>query len=903
MPIAKPESCRGCVLESRGTGYAPAVGPAESPLLLVGEALGREEARRGEPFVGPSGELLNRLLGRVNLDRNSVRIDNVVRCQPPNDWLVGAPWEHAAVGRCAGQYLSRSLQEPHQAIVSLGASSTRRLLGLQGRGHKQNDWHGCPTREATSGKLAVPTFHPAYLLRGNQKLIGTVCFDLQVAQEVASGTWQREDAELTVDPSPEWFRAWALEYREACSHRPETAWLAVDIETVRKSGRDEGELDDVAGDAIVRVNFAYHPDHGVTVPFLGQYLHIIRDLLSTPGPKCLWNARYDVPRLRLADVQVLGPILDFMWAWHVLQSDLPRGLGFVAPFYSKFGAWKHLSGTDPGRYAAIDAVQTLRCAFGIARDLESQGMWEVFRRHVVQLDSQCLGPAEEVGLLVDRKELSGFQEKLTKESARLEGEIQKLVPDLLRPRSVWKRDPGPEAGAECLHYQELVQACDSCGAVQVAKTHRCADRKLVPRVQLSEHEVPRWVRLEPFNPASPQQLLDYITWKGLKGGKSKKSKTEQASTDVKVLEGLAKTTKDPFYALVLKFRDVEKVRGTYVEGIADRLGADGRLHPSFLHVPSTLRLSCVNPNLQNITRKESEGEGEPEIWEGFRRCLVAAPGCVLIEVDYSAIEAVLAGWFMGDPNFIRLAKLGIHDYHAGHVTGRPANLSWSDQDLLEHFGETKKRLKATKSNQRDKSKRTIYGTLYGMSAYGLHKTYPELFPNIRAAQDNQNLLYRVCPKLKTWQEAVKDLAWKRRYLGGEDHPFHYRHWFWQVKTLNSYGELVDGEDAKRCVAYYPQSTAAGVIKEAALRATERGGPDYIGEAYFGRTPIRAIVHDSLLVESPLDRAEGLVEALVRNMTREIRELPCPPEWGLGAYLKLGVEAKVGKNWEEMEVQH
>lgn len=915
MPISKPASCGGCSLEFKGTGYAPAIGPPDANILLVGEALGRMEASRGEPFVGPAGEMLSRLLKRVGLERPAVRIDNVVRCQPPNDWLVGAPWEHSAVARCSGQYLAGTLAEPHHAVVALGASATRRLLGLPGKGHKQENWHGCPTVGA-AGKLVIPTYHPAFLLRGNQKLIGVVCWDLQVALQVGMGEWQHEPAELTVDPSAEWFRTWAAAYLLSGQLGQGQIWLSVDIETIRKSGRDEGDLEDVVGDEITRINFAYHPDHGITVPFAGQYLDTIRALLRSAGPKCFWNARYDVPRLRAALCPVSGPVLDFMWGWHVLQSDLPRGLGFVAPFYSRYGAWKHLSGTDPGRYAAIDAVQTLRCAFGITKDLQTQGAWDVFYRHVYQLDSKVLQPAEEIGLLVDKEELSGFQARLSEESARLEGEIQKLVPDELRPRSIWKRDPGPESGATQQIQRELVQCCRSCGAAQIAKTHRCKERELAPRVELLEADVPRWIRLEPFNPASPQQLLQYIEWKGLKGGKAKKAKTDQASTDVKVLQNLAKTTKDPFYGLVLTYRGIEKIRGTYVEGTAQRLagvwddelatyrfpeGCDFRLHPQFLHVPSTMRLSCVSPNLQNVTQDREGSKGT--VAEGFRRCLVAAPGCALVEVDYSAIEAVLSGWFMGDPNFIRLAKLGIHDYHAGYVIGKPADLKWTDADLLAHFAETKAWLKKQGSIQRDKSKRTIYGTLYGMSAYGLHQTYPELFPTIRAAQDNQALLFRVCPKLRDWQEAIRNRAYKQGYLGGQDHPYGYKHWFWLVYTFSAERGRVEGEDAKRCVAYYPQSTAAGVLKDAALRAVCPDDPQYIGQLYYGRTPLRALVHDSILAEVPLDLVDGAVEALVKNMTRPIKELPCPPEWGLGEYLTIGVEPKVGRNWLEMEVRH
>lgn len=878
----------GCSLEAKGTGYAEATGPSTADILLVGEALGRQEAIEGRPFVGPSGQFLDRILRRVGTDRDSLRVDNIIRCQPPNDWLVGAPWERDATQRCVQNYLSKTLCEPHKVVVAVGASSTRRLLDLPSRGHKQDNWHGTVNRDS-AGRSIVPTYHPAYLLRGYQKLLGVVCFDLQVAKEVAAGSYKPEPAELVVDPPADWFRAWTAEYLEALRLQPERTWLAVDIETDHKSGRNEDELDDVAVDPPVRINFSCHPDVGVTVPWAGQYLDSIRKLLAATGVKCFWNIRFDVPRLRAAGMVVGDPSLDFMWAWHFLQSDVPRGLGFVSPFYSHLGAWKHLSGSDPGRYAAIDAVQTLRNAFGISRDLQSAGQWESFYRHVYRLDTTVLYPAEAIGLLVDQERLKAFNDTLEIEGARLETEIQKLVPESIKPTKIWKRDPGLD-GANPVRRTELVQVCKSCSAVEVAKTHRCGDRELKPAVGLEDAQVTRWIQVQPFNPASPAQLLDYLNAKGLKGGKAKGSKTDQESTDKKTLEALAKSTKDPFFNLVLEYRGIEKVRGTYVEGARERSKLDGRLHPQFLHVPSTLRLSCVNPNLQNVTTDRSAEKGS--LATGFRRCLVAATGCKLIEVDYSGIEAVETGWYSGDPNYIRLAKLGVHAYLASILIKKPADLKWSDADLKQHFDQIKKNFK----KDYDRAKRCVHGTNYGLTPIGMVNNYPEIFDR-RSAEATQRLYFEVCPKLAAWQEAVRRRAAKQGFLGGSDHPFNYKHWFWVVYNYNSRTKSwSQGEDSKRCVAYYPQSTAAGVVKEAALALVNPEDPGFIGDLYFGRTPIRALVHDSILVEVPDAKVEEARAKMTSVMERPIRQQPMDPSWGLGEFLQIGVEPKIGSDW-------
>jgi uracil-DNA glycosylase family 4 len=893
MALQKPFGCTGCVLQDKGTGFAPPVGPDNSPIMFTGEALGRQEAVVGRPFVGPSGELLNRLLKKVMLDRESVRISNLVSCQPPNDWLEGAPWEFAAVNHCRKAHFDKVLAEPHKVVVTLGGSATRGILGLSRRGHKQVDWHGSPVREPNDRFWVVPTFHPAFILRGNQKLIGTVLFDIKKAIEVATHGHNKKPTNLIVDPRPDRFAAWV----DLLMASP-SAWLACDIETAQKlAGQDEGELDFDADPRIIRINFAYNGTDGVTVPWTTEYLADIRRLLESPNVKCWWNARYDIPILTRAGFAPTEPNIDFMWAWHVLQSSLPRGLGFVAPFYSDYGPWKHLSAADPGTYAAIDAVQTWRLAEGISRDLVKKGQWESFWRHVYELDTKVLHPAEDVGLLVDTDRLGEFRKKLDGEKKRLTEEISRLVPDSCRVEKVWKREPDPEDNATHVVRRDSTQLCRSCGATEISKTHRCKDKSLTPEVVVGEAEVGRWVRLEPFNPQSPDQIRSYLGVKGLQGGKAKKSKTDKASTDKKTLEALAKSSKDPFFRHLLDHRAVGKVLGTYVDGSYRRLRyqeiEDGqylrteysvqRLHPKFLHKPSTLRLSCVDPNLQNVV---SDRDGSDSLAAGFRSALVPAEGCVLLEADFSAIEAVLTGYFARDPEYMRLARLGVHAYLTSHLIKRPASLSWPDEDLGRYFKELKGKYKA----DYDKAKRVVHGTNYGLGVYGLMQTYPELFPTKASAEKVQKLYFELCPKLPQWHKELRDLAHKQNYLGGDAHPFRYTHWFWQVYIYNSKAQKWGlGDDAKKCVAFMPQSSAAGVIKEACLELLDPASPWYVGEVYEGKTPVRALIHDSILLEVPRRRIDYVLSALTAVMPKPRAGLP-----------SIGIAIKMGENWMEMK---
>jgi hypothetical protein len=266
---------------------------------------------------------------------------------------------------------------------------------------------------------------------------------------------------------------------------------------------------------------------------------------------------------------------------------------------------------------------------------------------------------------------------------------------------------------------------------------------------------------------------------------------------------------------------------------------------------------------------------------------------VFVEVDFSAIEAILTGWFCGDPNYIRLARLGIHAYLLSHLVKQPANLKWSDEDLGKLF----KKLKKQHPVKYHESKITIHGSNFGLTPYGMAQLHPHLF-TVASAKALQTLYFQLTPLLKSWHSNLRQRAHRQGYLGGSDHPYHYKHWFWDV-LFSSNGKVTLGGDAKRVIAFYPQSTAAGIIKEASIKLMTPG-PVYIGDAYHGRTPIRALIHDSILLELPLEGVGEVIRKVVQVMTAPIKVLPCPPEWNLGPYLSIGVSVKIGPTWGQME---
>jgi uracil-DNA glycosylase len=151
----------GCALKETAISLCFADGSAAAEVMLIGEAPGGEEDRRGKPFVGPSGQLLDRMLATIGLDRSSVWITNLIFWRPPGN---RAPTS-AEIATCL-PFLERQIEllRP-KVIVFLGGAAARALLGLQEgvtrlRGRKL----AYPLPDGGSIPVLI-TFHPAYLLR------------------------------------------------------------------------------------------------------------------------------------------------------------------------------------------------------------------------------------------------------------------------------------------------------------------------------------------------------------------------------------------------------------------------------------------------------------------------------------------------------------------------------------------------------------------------------------------------------------------------------------------------------------------------------------------------------------------------------------------------------------------
>lgn len=169
-------ACTACQLHETRTQTVFGVGNPEADWMIIGEAPGQEEDRRGEPFVGRAGQLLDQMLLAIGLDRSSAFIANILKCRPPNN---RDPSQHEAAA-CRG-FLDRQIELIQPKIVlAVGRIAAQILLGtdaplgrLRGQAHFLKD-----------GTLPlVVTYHPAYLLRSpSQK--GKAWADLRMARNL-----------------------------------------------------------------------------------------------------------------------------------------------------------------------------------------------------------------------------------------------------------------------------------------------------------------------------------------------------------------------------------------------------------------------------------------------------------------------------------------------------------------------------------------------------------------------------------------------------------------------------------------------------------------------------------------------------------------------------------------------
>jgi hypothetical protein len=815
-----------------------------------------------------------------------------------------------------------------KVVVPLGEPVLNRLAG-------EKDilrWRG-RTMEWGNGWM-VPTFAPHKLLPENPsaaaiaadkargiatlsnppRFQGTAMLDLEWAIHVARHGFERKKASYIVDPTPTEFEKWVEGYLKATQHAdpndPEfAAYLSWDVETVYKAKKkheddfEESESTDLANGTLLRASFSFAEYTGSSVPWSPPYLDAIRALLSSPGPKVGWNDRaFDQPVVENVGMVLAGELHDGMDAWHVYQSDLPKGLEFVSSYTSDLLPWKHLNNSDPGLYSAIDADAALRNFLWVKRKLQSTGQWELYYNLYHRVMTP-LTAAKKRGNFIDIARRDSLKEEMAIEMAGRIAGLQKFVPDEVRPRQRYIKRPkdlvhvdgvfiipehvdGAERRFESVPVEKDVKTCSFCGEKGITKgTHITKGGKKNPcagsTVILTKDWVPEWDEILEFNPNSTQQLIAYAKFFGHPVGTNMDDATKDAfdSAHIKeILTGKLDEEHVEFYSEVLLIKKLQKTLGTYIYNPDEA----GLIHQTYKNAPSTPRLSGAAYNLMNV------GKREDNKWAvKAREQIIARPGHRFVQADSSAIEAVIQGYWMGDENYMRLATQSVHAW----VVAMENGIEWTGSEEQVSY------LKANYKDAYNKMKTANYLTNFGGSPYLMWKTDRKSFPTKKAAEDTQGRLFAMLPKLPEYHHWVRTKAQKEAFLTIPG--WNFRHYYYDVfMTDPKTGKLKYGKDSKKVVALYPQGCAALFLRENTLllaygdEACEWLDIEPLGlsRGWMDSMPANFAVHDGYTLEV-LDGLEGdAVSDMEKVLTRPIKHL---------SNLRVGCEidvSPVGGNW-------
>ena len=343
-----------------------------------------------------------------------------------------------------------------------------------------------------------------------------------------------------------------------------------------------------------------------------------------------------------------------------------------------------------------------------------------------------------------------------------------------------------------------------------------------------------------FNINSPTQLREILfDEKNLAPGK--KTKTG-FSTDAATLEKIRDQWPE-FIEPLLEYREFEKLRSTYGQGLLDAVGTDGRIHATFNQtVARTGRLSSDQPNLHNIPVRSDQGKV-------FRTAFVPATGCEFLVADYNQIELRCIAHLANDPGLIDAFTRGI-DVHSA-TASRLFSVNESE----------------VSSEQRSQSKMVSYGLAYGMEAYGLSQ---RLNVGVGEAAQILDAYFVAFPNVKHYMDSTVEEARKRGYtetLFGRRRP---------IPELNSSNFRIRQAGERQAMNAGIQGLAADIFKIALVRIAAAFESAHL------KSRVILQVHDEVIVEAVVSE-KSVVEDIVLTQMKQAASLKVPLEvhsaWG------------------------
>lgn len=353
---------------------------------------------------------------------------------------------------------------------------------------------------------------------------------------------------------------------------------------------------------------------------------------------------------------------------------------------------------------------------------------------------------------------------------------------------------------------------------------------------------------ESFNLNSPSQLGDILFEKlGLPAGK----KTKRGySTSADILEKIR--DKHPIVPAVLEYRTLAKLKSTYIDGLIPLIGSrDGKVHAHFNQtVTTTGRISCTEPNLQNIPIRQEMGRK-------LRKAFVPeSEECVLVGADYSQIELRVLAHMSRDAALIAAFNRGedIHRATAANVLGVS-----EDQITIE---------------ERSRAKAVNFGVIYGMSSFGLSS---ELHITRKDAEEYINTYFSKHSAVKAFMDGQVEFCKENGYVTTIMGRKRY------IKEIKASAYMVRQVGERLAMNTPIQGSAADIIKIAMIKVYNALREQGL------RSRLILQVHDELIINTYEDEKEAVEKLLVENM-----------ESAFEMAVKLKADLNEGINWYELK---
>lgn len=453
----------------------------------------------------------------------------------------------------------------------------------------------------------------------------------------------------------------------------QTKYCSLDFETTGTEFYEEQVVPTILG-------ISFQPGSAYIIPLAhkeSKFRHKYKRILYKIGKaimedydivKIAWNGKFEYKWFLRYGIEIKGRFFDGMLAKYLLDEERPMGLKeFVRKIFPSFAGYEEevkkigfnkMGLKDLAKYCGIDCDVTLRAMMYMEPKLIKLGFYPLFR-NLLMMGVRVLAESEFNGVRINREYLSSLMVKYEGLIADEESKLYK------NPRLV-RYDNSSRKQVNNLMIATLQQEiADISKGESKQKARMISSRKdKINQIIAGKFrgKVGKLKSYESLNLNSPIQLADllFLNSKGFKFkivkytvNKKTKKPTTTPSTDESVLMELKDKDGSGLIDQLLKYRELTKLYSTYIKGINEIVSSQGRVHASFqLHGTVTGRLSCVEPNLQNIPRDTTASD--------IKKMFLPEENQLLLEVDYGQAELRVLAEMAADKAMIEIFDRGFN---------------------------------------------------------------------------------------------------------------------------------------------------------------------------------------------------------------------------------------------------